>query len=116
MNDDMETVFPLPLWFVLLVTVLFGCPASATAAPVFNAIGSNGKPIQIRLLEEPCRAVVLQHIKSEFHGRFKRAVLLWDGKHWESCWTDHHGVIHSIDEEGSVLQQVPRAVFRDDAI
>lgn len=32
-EDKFETVFPLPLWFVLLCALLFGLPGCATEAP-----------------------------------------------------------------------------------
>ena len=109
-----ETVFPLPFWFVLLVTLLFGCPANAD--PVFKAQGTNGSPVSLRLLQEPCPEKVSKHIRPEMASMFKRSILYWEGKSWESCWLDHGGIIHSIDEEGSILQPIPRSLFKDDSV
>ena len=121
MTDDTHTLIPLPAWFVLIVTLLFGCPSNAYSAPVFKAEGVNGKPASLRLFETPCTSpkVVNQlnsMVKPQLIAMFKRASLLWDGKTWESCWLDLDGVVFSIDEEGSQFQPVPRVLFREDTI
>lgn len=37
MDDDLKPIFPLPLWFILIATILFGCPTSASADPRYQA-------------------------------------------------------------------------------
>jgi hypothetical protein len=116
MTDDQHTILPLPVWFALLVTLLFGCPSNVYSAPIFKAQGSNGSPVSLRLLQEPCHEKVSKHIRPEMVQMFKRSILYWEGKLWESCWLDHGGVIHSVDEEGVILEPIPRILFKEDSV
>ena len=75
MND--ETVFPLPAWFVLIVTLLFGCPSNVYSEPLFRVATPDG--VVITLHKDKCElkdVVNLPHLAT------------WDekGKTFQGCW------------------------------
>lgn len=93
--------------------------ARAAAAPKFEAIGQDGHPAELELLETPCtnKKVVAQlRSKALDVRRFKAAVLTFGGKTWASCWIELQQLVFSIDEEGAPFQAVPRRLFKDSTI
>jgi hypothetical protein len=95
--------------------------AVARAAPIFKAEGANGTPAALRLTAAPCTdAKVLEALREKVSpllaGKFRAAVLSWDGRIWASCWIDLGGVVYSIDEEGAPFQPIPLELFRDDSV
>ena len=72
-----ETVFPLPLWFVLIVTLLFGCPNSASAEPLFRFTAPEG--VVITLHSDRCELKEVSNLP-------QRATWDENGKTFEGCW------------------------------
>ena len=85
--------------------------ASVYAAPTFQGIGSNNRPMRLVLYEEPCSPEVLLWLKPQLHDLFKRATLTWGDRDWKSCWLQWEGKVYSIDEEGSAFQPIPANLF-----
>lgn len=92
-------------------------------AEVFRAPDQNGRPMALKLLDEPCKDEVVKwlpiRVRPEFHAGMKAAILHWEGRDWKACWIDVDGDIYSIDEEGVFLNGgggTPRRLFRDDSI
>ena len=72
-----ETVFPLPAWFVLIVTLLFGCPNSASAEPLFRVTTPDG--VVITLHKDKCEMKEVVNLPQ---------LATWDekGKTFTGCW------------------------------
>ena len=110
-------VWALIIGFVLVLAVGF-----AYAGLRFEALGSDNRPIVLRLFITPCsNKMVLLHLRtrivdSSYIAKFKSAVLTWRGKDWASCWIEVGGLIYSIDEEGAPLEPIPFGFFRNDSI
>src|SRR5687767_14765153 len=72
-----NTVFPLPLWFVLIVTLLFGCwPNRLNAEPLYRA--SDGS-VSVTLHSEACKLDAVKNLP-------KRATWSEKGKTYEGCY------------------------------
>lgn len=102
---------------LLVAALLIG---NAYAAPVAVGTTYEGQQMKLRLLQAPCGAKVLVHLRTmvnpEFLPKFKAAALTWNGKVYASCWVDVGGQVYSIDETGDILPPIPRAYFVDDSV
>lgn len=122
------TVLPFLLWALLVGLAIAGVfyASKLYAALNYRAPGANGQVAGLRLSEAPCSyEKVLKHIKEQFHSRFKAAILTWNGRDWQSCYTEFDApneagkvetFIFSIDEEGAPFNPVPKRMFREDSI
>ncbi len=72
-----ETIFPLPAWFVLIATILFGCPTSAAADPILRFNAKDG--VVITLHSDKCALKEVSNLPNK---------ATWDekGKTFEGCW------------------------------
>lgn len=84
MNDDPhDTVFPLPVYFVIAVLFLFGCP-SVNAEPLFQAQAPDG--VVITLHSEKCALKEVTNLPAR---------ITWEekGKVTEGCFGAKAGVV-----------------------
>lgn len=94
------------------------------AAPKFSWDNGKGSRDVLTLHEDACtNEKVLAHIRErvpdkEFHDKFKRATLLWDGITYPSCWVEApSGRVYSVDEAGDfLLPGIPRRMFKESTI
>lgn len=106
-------------WLFVVGLFAVGLVTCAQAAEVFRGLDSMGGPAALRIKEEPCtNEKVLAQLRDNMLDvtRFKAATLTYHGREWASCWAERRGVVHSMDEEGSPFQAVPRRLFRDESI
>ena|SRR5688572_20475 len=76
--NERKTVFPLPVWFVLIVTLLFGCwPNRLNAEPMFQTSTPDGTVITIH--SEKCEMKEVVNLP-------KRATWREGAKTYEGCW------------------------------
>jgi hypothetical protein len=94
MNDEFETVFPLPLWFVLLVALLFGWPLNAFSEPKFKASAGNGAVVT--LYSDPCQ---LTGTVTNLPGH---ATWVHNGKTSKGCWGAASGLVMFYWEDKTV--------------
>lgn len=107
----------------LLGIFLAAAVVIANASEVFRAGDQNGRPMSLRLLDEPCSPEVVKwlptRVQPQFHAAMRAAILNWGGRDWKACWIDVDGDVYSLDEEGVMLnggQGTPRRLFRDDSV
>jgi hypothetical protein len=76
MTDDTHTLIPLPVWFVLVVTLLFGCPSTAYSEPLFRV---SHEGVVITLHNEKCE---MKEVSNLPH------FATWEekGKSFKGCW------------------------------
>lgn len=79
--------------------------------------GMNG----LRIFDEPCADPdtikhIVRLVPPEFHSKFQRSSLRYDGVTYAGCWIAHNGVIVNLDEKGDFLQPVPTHFFKDKTI
>jgi hypothetical protein len=77
MTKEDFTIVPLPLWFVLIVTVLFGCPSNALAEPLFQA---SDQKARITLYSDQCELKEVSNLS-------RKATWEESGKTFEGCWS-----------------------------
>jgi hypothetical protein len=109
----------------VLVGLLFGVSycAYGQSSRVFEWKGDNGSADSLRIFEEPCtepavtKALVAQ-VPAEYHGKFKRSVLVWAGVVYQSCWIETPRLeVLNLDEKGDFLQpSIPTSLFKDKSI
>ena len=102
---------------LLLISLLVAvcCPAQAD-----RAFGVKGK-VQLVIHETPCLNTTIQaHIVRMGGGhlldKFKAATLTYGGRDWQSCWVEMDGFVVSVDEEGSPLEPIELARFKEDGV
>lgn len=109
----------------LFVVGLFGAGVATCAqgAEVFRAKDLHDRPMALKLLSDPCPESVAKwlpiRVKEEFRAGMRAAILTWGGRDWAACWIELEGDVHSIDEEGVLLNDgegTPRRFFRDDSV
>jgi hypothetical protein len=108
---------------VTLGLVLAAATWKLHAAESFRAPDQYGRPMALKLLDDPCPTSVVKwlpmRVKEEFHAGMRKAVLHWGGADWDACWIEVDGNVYSIDSEGVMLnggRGLPRRLFRDDSI
>lgn len=111
----------LPVAIVLVGLILALWTPKSMAAPTFRGAGDNGQPVALVLHQGECvspkvLAVIAAKINPAFHAGWRKAVLTYGGKDWESCWFLIGGVVYSLDEEGAQFVPIPRSQFRDSTI
>ena len=100
---DTETVFPLPAWFVLVATLLFGCPSNAYSEPLYQTAGGDGAVVTLH--SEPCALKEVSNLP-------KRAT--WDekGKTFEGCWGVSPFGVAMLYFSDRTVAVVPAEAFR----
>lgn len=107
---------------VLLFFVLFfvGAATAQTSMVFKHHLSSGGGPVVLRIYFDICsHAPALAYITPPYRQMFKRSVLTWQGKDWESCWVERDGHVLSVDEEGALFNRpvgVPLTMFKDDSV
>lgn len=97
-----ETVFPLPAWVVLLATLLFGCPSSLSAEPLFRVTTPDG--VVITLHKDKCEMREVSNLPRS---------ATWDekGKTFKGCWgVSNLGVVMLYFSDKTVAV-VPASAF-----
>jgi len=101
-DDPHDTIFPLPIWFVIAASILFGCP-SASAEPQYRASVTGGAAIILH--SEQC---ALKEVSNLPH----RATWEQPGKASEGCW-GHNGdgivLIYFLSDR--TIVHIPSAYF-----
>ena len=94
-----ETVFPLPLWFVLIVTLLFGCPANAE--PLFRV---SHESVVITLHNEKCEMSEVSNLPH---------FATWEekGKSFKGCWGFHPLGVVMLYFTDKTVAVVPASAF-----
>ncbi len=97
-----ETVFPLPAWFVLVVTPLFGCP-TASAEPLFRVTTPDG--VIITLHKEKCE--MKEVVNLPHHAT-------WDekGKTFTGCWVFNPIGVVMLYFSDKTVAVVPGSAFQ----
>lgn len=116
-----ETGRKLGIAALLMLLFVVVMSTQALAAPMFRGMGTNGKPASLTLHDEVCAhpkiaPLIAEKVKPEYAQGWRRAVLYWDDRDWESCWKEINKIVYSIDEEGAPFRPVPRMMFREGTI
>lgn len=113
-DDEVKTVFPLPLWFtmmVALIVVLPGCATSPQMPPAVQAVDIPlhilDKPeVTMRLMDKPCVDPVAQmlsmQLPAELHPKLRAIESTWlmrDGSRREfaGCWVEVSKELAGVD-------------------
>ena len=96
-----ETVFPLPAWFVLIVTLLFGCPNSASAEPLFRV---SHEGVVITLHNDKCEMSEVSNLPH---------FATWEekGKSFKGCWGFHPLGVVMLYFTDKTVAVVPASAF-----
>ena len=103
-DDPHETVFPLPLWFVLVVTLLFGLWSPLVfSEPQFQAQVQTGQIIT--LFDEKCSLTEITNLPFR---------LTWtdQGKVTEGCFGVRDGMVVMYFSADKTVGLAPTEVFR----
>lgn len=102
-NDPHDTIFPLPVWFIVVVTILYGCPITASAEPMYQTSLQDG--LTITLYSEPCALKEVVNLP-------KRAT--WDekGKLFEGCWGVSPFGVAMFYFEDKTMAVIPAEAFK----
>jgi hypothetical protein len=94
MESEDLTIIPLPFWFVLAATVLFGCwSTSAAADPLYVA---DAGAVRITLYSEPCELKEVTNLKL-------KATWVEKGKVSQGCWAaTQFGVVVAYFDDKTV--------------
>jgi hypothetical protein len=92
MSDELETVFPLPIWIVLLI-VVFCWPSIVFSEPRFQV---SNKDITITLFDDPCE------LKDQISNLPFKAEWKEGAKTYRGCWgprPDVEAVLFYFDDK-----------------
>lgn len=89
-------------WFLasalLGLLLLGGCAGVQTRTPIAVHRDAN---VAVALFAEPCSSPKVKAlIPAEWLAQFQLADVLWQGKHYEACWTPTDGGSLIVDETG----------------
>lgn len=98
--DPHDTVFPLPVYFVLAVLFLFGCP-SVNAEPLFQ---TQTQDVVITLHSEKCELKEVSNLK-------QKATWEEKGKVFQGCWGYRDGLVIFYFLEDRTVGIIPAQAF-----
>ena len=83
--------------------------------------GPQGTSDSLRIFSEPCSDAatlkeMVARIPPEYHAKFQKSVLYFEGQKYEGCWIDLGGEILNLDEKGDFLQPIGLQHFKDKSI
>ncbi len=101
MNDDLETVFPLPLYAVILI-FLFCWPSIVLSEPLFQ---TQSETVKLTLHSEACTIKEVTNLP-------RRATWEEDGKVIEGCWQVFGNVIGFYFLDDKTVGVAPIGAFK----
>lgn len=105
--------------FGLLLLLAVSAAEAQEFRALFKSRSPSGSELVLRRTQASCtnqqvRAALALAVSPELLRQFKRSILTWEGRDWESCWIERDGYVYSMDEAGELLQPVPEGLFRSD--